>query len=246
MPPESHYWSDEELLEQCGEPEFEPVHTFDNKPIPPHVPKFATLPLWFPMGKIEEFPLSGARVTLADFGESYRPSQESRSQCCTPDHSRPPESRFEPHKPKSFPSDIWTLACSVWATLATRSPFETFWGDEDDVISRQVQALGKLPDDWWAKWDKRLERFTEDGQPIADHDDPVFTFDYEFEDAMQKTRRRFKMETMGVVEKEALLAMLQPMLAYRPEQRCCIDEVLRSEWMIKYAMPSFKELHSPQ
>jgi hypothetical protein len=91
---------------RCGEPELEPVQTFDDKSIPPGVPTVATLPVWFPMERINKFPLSDARIVVTDFGEAYRPSQESRFECRTPVHSRPPENRFEPTKPKSFPSDI--------------------------------------------------------------------------------------------------------------------------------------------
>ncbi|KAL2753461.1 hypothetical protein ACRALDRAFT_1072061 [Sodiomyces alcalophilus JCM 7366] len=216
VPQAFRLWSDEELLERCGEPELEPVQTFDDKPIPPGVPTVATLPVWFPMERINKLPLSNAYIVLADFGESYRPSQESKFECCTPVHCRPPENRVEPTKPKP-PSPS--------------GPCSRRYGVEDTVTSMQVQALGKLPDEWWEKWDARSKDFTEEGQPIRADDSPVYTFDYQFEDAMQKGRRRYKMETMDSAEKEALLAMLRPMLAYRPEQRCSVKEVLGSEWM---------------
>lgn len=244
LPEESHLWSDEELLVRCGEPELEPVQTFDDKPIPPGVPPVATMPVGFPMERINKLPLSDAHIVLADFGESYHPSQESRFECCTPVHSRPPENRFEPTKPKSFPSDIWTLACTIWATLAQRSLFEMFWCTEDTVTWMQVQALGKLPDEWWEKWDARSQDYTEEGQPLRADDSPFHSFDYQFEDAMQQERRRYKMETVDSAEKEALLAMLRPMLAYRPEHRCSVKAVLDSQWMIRYAMPDYEEMRA--
>ncbi|TQN67667.1 Serine/threonine-protein kinase SRPK [Colletotrichum shisoi] len=244
LPQEHHLWSDDELLMRCGEPEIEPVQTFDDKPIPSDVPPAATLPIWFPMERVNRLPLSAAHVVLTDFGESYRPSQESRSQCRTPVHCRPPESRFEPTKPKSFPSDIWTLACAVWATLAQRPLFETFWSTEDTVTWMQVQTLGKLPEGWWEKWDARSKDFTDEGQPVQADDSPIYTFDYQFEDAIQEGRRRHKMETMGSAEKEALTAMLRPMLAYRPEQRCSVKEILGSEWMTRYAMQDYEGMRS--
>ncbi|KID74804.1 SRSF protein kinase 1 [Metarhizium brunneum] len=242
LPQKFHLWSEEELLEHCGEPEQEPVQTFGDKPIPSGVPPVATLPVWFPMERIDKLPLSEADIVLADFGESYRPSQESKFECCTPVHFRPPESRFEPTKPKSFSSDIWTLACTVWATLAQRSLFEVFWGTEDDVTGMQVETLGKLPDEWWEKWDAHSEGFTEDGQLIRVEDGPMCTFDHQFEDTIQSGRRKLNMETMDSAEKEALLAMLRPMLAYRPEQRCSVNEVIGSEWMTRYAMPDYERM----
>ncbi|EGX88041.1 protein kinase domain protein [Cordyceps militaris CM01] len=244
LPRESHFWSDEELLLQCGEPELEPVQTFDDQPIPSGVPSVATLPIWFPMGETNELTLSDAPIVLADFGESYRASQESKFTCCTPAHCRPPESRFEPTTPKSFSSDIWTLACAVWATLAQRPLFDVFWCTEDTATWMQVQTLGKLPDEWWEKWDARVNDFAEDGQPLRRDDSPVYTFDYQFEDAMQGGRRRYEMETMGSAEKEALLGMLRPMLAYKPEQRCSVRDVVASEWMTKYAMPEYERMRA--
>uniref|UniRef100_A0A1Y1LLJ3 Protein kinase domain-containing protein n=1 Tax=Photinus pyralis TaxID=7054 RepID=A0A1Y1LLJ3_PHOPY len=116
-----------------------------------------------------------------------------------------------------------------------------FWGTEDNATWMQVQTLGKLPDEWWEKWDARSEDFTEDGQLIR-VDDPVHTFDYQFENDIQRVRRKCKMETMDSAEKEALLAMLRPMLAYRPEQRCSVNEVLGSGWMTRYAMPDYERM----
>lgn len=72
--------------------------------------------------------------------------------------------------------------------------------------------------------------------------DPVYTFDYQFDHDIQEGRRRYKMETMDSAEKEALLAMLRPMLAYRPEQRCSVNEVLELEWMTRYAMPDYERM----
>lgn len=166
LPGEVHTWSEEELLEHCGEPELEPVQTFDDKPIPPNVPTAAALPIYFPMERINNIPLADAQIILADFGESYLPSQESKFQYCTAMPALPPENRFEPTKPKSFPSDIWALACAIWATLAQRSLFELFWCTDDDLTWMQVQLLGKLPDEWWERWDARLKDFTEDSQPL--------------------------------------------------------------------------------
>lgn len=228
----------------CGEPEIEPAQTLDDRPAPPGVPPVATLPVWFPKERINRLTLLDAHVVLADFGESYRPSQESTFESCVPVHSRPLESRFEPTKPKSLPSDIWSLACSVWAILAQRSLFEMFWCTEDSVTWMQVQALGKPPDEWWEKWDARSKDFTEEGQLLRPDDGPLYTFYYHLEDAMQEGRRRYRMETMGPAEKETLLATLRPMLAYRPEQRCSVEEVLGSEWMVKYALPDYEEMRA--
>ncbi|KAM3441001.1 hypothetical protein MY4824_001785 [Beauveria thailandica] len=202
LPQECHLWSDEELLEHCGEPELEKLQTFDDKPISPGVPHVVTMPIWFPMERVNKLPLSGARIVLTDFGEAHRPLQESKFVSCAPD---------------------------------------MYWPTEDGVTSLQVEALGKLPDEWWKNWEARSEYYTEDGQSLRTDNDPVRTLRSQFSDAMQEGRLRHK-ETMGFDERKALFAMLQSMLVYRPEQRCSVKEVLSSEWMIKYAMPDYERM----
>ncbi|ATY66322.1 kinase domain [Cordyceps militaris] len=241
LPGKCHTWSDEELLASCGEPEEVKVIAFDNKPIPAGVPLVGNVPIWWPMSRVRKLSLVEAHIVLADFGESYRPSQETRLECHAPAPCCPPEARFEPTQPKSFPSDIWSLGCAVWSTLAFPL-FDSFMCDEDTVTKNQVETLGKLPDEWWKRWDARVGAFTEDGQPIRTTEDPVRTFDYQFEYGMQSTRKSLKMETASLAEKEALLAIMRPMLAYRPEERCDVGEILNSEWMTRYAMPDYKRM----
>ncbi|KAK8149328.1 hypothetical protein G3M48_007416 [Beauveria asiatica] len=212
LPQECHLWSDEELLEHCGEPELEKLQTFDDKPIPPGVPHVVTMPIWFPM---------------ENFSEAHRPLQESKFVSCAPEYCRPPEARFEPTKPKSFSSDIWTLACSVWGTLARTPLFSMYWPTEDGVTSLQVEALGKLPDEWWKNWKARSECAPSTIRKM---------------DILSELITILHKETMGFDERKALFAMLQSMLVYRPEQRCSVKEALSSEWMIKYAMPDYERM----
>lgn len=64
---------------------------------------------------------------------------------------RPPEARFlseQQHATLSYPIDIWTLACSIWTVLGQRPLFDISCFTEDDVTKEQVDALGRLPDDW--------------------------------------------------------------------------------------------------
>lgn len=117
-----------------------------------------------------------------------------------------------------------------------------FWDTEDTVMGTQVQALEKLPVEWWEAWDARSEDFYEQGQLLRTDNGPVYTFDYQFEDAMQAGRRRYKVETMDSIEMDALLAMLRLMLAFRPEQRCSVDEILDSKWTTRDAMPDYEKM----
>ncbi|ROT43766.1 kinase-like protein [Sodiomyces alkalinus F11] len=179
MPLDFARLSDEELYEEWGGPELEPVTTFNGAPIPPGVPSHAVLPINL-ITRCDELPLADAHIVVTDFGEAFFPARESKTECSTPTHCRPPECRFEPLEPRSFPSDIWTLACSVWGIIGQRSLFEMIMSSEDDTTVLQVDALGKPPDNWWERWDARLDNFTEDGQPKNDRPDPISTLESEF------------------------------------------------------------------
>lgn len=56
--------------------------------------------------------------------------------------NRPPETRFEPRKPLSFPSDIWSLGGSIWLIIAHNSLFEGFLATEDDNNLRASRRPG--------------------------------------------------------------------------------------------------------
>jgi len=53
-------------------------------------------------------------------------------------------------------------------------------------------------------------------------------------------RYRREQEAMGVFGEEetrAILELMRGMLRFKPEERMTIQEVLRSEWMTKWALP---------
>lgn len=56
---------------------------------------------------------------------------------------------------------------------------------------------------------------------------------------MQKWRRR---EGNKIVEEEkaAFLDLMHRMLVYLPEERLTADEVLQSDWMVKWALPDYE------
>lgn len=229
-----------ELYEEFGEPEYEPVQTFNDMPIPKTTPTVATLPLGFPI-RTHKLSLRDAHIILSDLGESYQPSTEQRLECRTPVHCRPPEDRFEPSKPRSFPSDVWTLACSIWGIIGLLPLFESLMPSEDRTAAMQVELLGKFPPDWWAQWERRSKYLTEDGQ-ILDINRPVWTWDFQFENDIQEWRRKLGMEIMSSEEKEALLAMLKPMLKYKPGERCSMSDVLKSKWIQDWATLDYEKL----
>ncbi|KAK9238400.1 kinase-like protein, partial [Lipomyces kononenkoae] len=159
--------STDQLYRKYGAPTLEPVVRLDSQPIDRRVPSNAATPIW--LGKAsEEFSSSEVKVVLTDFGEAYSPSTECRYESHVPLPFAPPEVCFEPQRSLSFSSDIWTLACAIWAILGQRPLFEEILATQDDITAEQVDVLGNLPPEWWAKWDARHEYFGEMGEPNSD------------------------------------------------------------------------------
>ena len=172
----------EGLYRKYGSPTTEPVVRLDNGPLQPNVPSTAVLPMW--LGKpSEEFLASEAQLLLTDFGEAYFPSTENRYESRTPLAFAPPEACFEPERSLSFSSDIWTLACAIWLILGQRPLFEDILVTQDDITAEQVDVLGKLPSEWWEKWNERHEYYNEEGEPNQDQD--VRSWDDRFETHIQ-------------------------------------------------------------
>ncbi|KAG5791194.1 hypothetical protein H9Q69_009742 [Fusarium xylarioides] len=195
------------------------------------VPKNVYTPNW--LGKpSDEVLLPEARLWLADFGTAFNPSQETRLLSYTHLQNRPPGAVFDSTKPLSFSSDIWSLGLMVWECMGSGPFMSGFLWDEDEVIADQVDALGPLPHEWWEKWETRTSLFTEDGQRKGGVE--TWPLQKRFDLTI---RREKKTEKLDVEESRAFLDMIKGMLRFRPEERMTADQVLRSEWMSKWALP---------
>ncbi|KFY78568.1 hypothetical protein V499_02312 [Pseudogymnoascus sp. VKM F-103] len=219
FPPEVDQLSDEQLYEKYGPPTTEPVVRFDGQKLPPGIPTHGTVPVW--LGKpSDEVRLPEAKILLMDFGEAFEPAREEKYVSHTPLCTRPPEAHFEPSKPLSFPSDVWSLACAIWSILGQRPLFDPWLANIDDVTRWQVDAFGILPPEWWLLWEDRDR----------------------FRFSTQEPRQKEGMGLFEQDEEKALLAMLRSMLRYEPGDRSTAGEVLGSEWMSKWAMPEYKKI----
>jgi serine/threonine-protein kinase SRPK3 len=156
------HFSTSELYEKFGEPESEAVVRLDGKPLLDGVPARIFIPGWFGVPS-DEIVLGDEKIVLSDFGVSFNPAKELRFSSKTLPLLQPPEARFS-DQPLSFPSDIWTLACTIWEIFGQRPLFEAFFPSADRVTMEQVEALGILPPEWWRKWSRRLEWFDEEGE----------------------------------------------------------------------------------
>jgi serine/threonine-protein kinase SRPK3 len=186
--------------------------------------------------------VSEARVILTDFGEAYNPTSEGRlgKDCRTPLASRPPEAEFEPELPLSYSADIWSLAVAIWNILGIQI-FSDFFSTEDDVLSQHVERLGILPKTWWDGWEARSQYFDAEGG-VKKGRQTHGSIEQEFESRVQSWRRERNIGDFDKDEAAAILSLMRRMLAFRPEDRPTCDEVLQSEWMVKWALPELERV----
>jgi serine/threonine-protein kinase SRPK3 len=227
----------EQVYSKFGEPYSQPVVRLDGKALTANVPPKATPPIW--LGKASEtFSPSDVRVLLADFGEAYLPSTECRHESHTPLSAAPPEVRFELQRGLSFSSDVWTLACAIWAILGQRPLFDEFLATQDDITAEQIDVLGGLPLEWWEKWETRYEYFSGPGEPKADRH--VRSWEDRFESHIQRPRREAGIPEFGMEEKATVMDMLRSMLSFNPEKRSTMQDMLKCDWMVKWALPEYR------
>jgi hypothetical protein len=230
-----------QFREEYGEPESDPVQRIDGDPLPPGVPPTATIPLGNFGKEANEYTILDAHLFLSDIGEAYAPATERRlgRDCHTPADFRPPEAHFEPHSPLTFSADIWSLATAIWDILGMQALFSSAFCTDEEVLCQMVDTLGPMPIDWLRRWEGGMEFFNEEGEPIASrHNWPKI--EQAFEERVQNFRREDGVDVFCRDEAAAIVNMMRQMLRYRPEERLTVDQVLKSEWMEKWAYPDYK------
>lgn len=231
-----------------GPPEMIPIKRADGHVLTPNVPSQACLSIYLGK-KAQLFTLADAKgLILSDFGEAFAPAIDTRlgKDSHIPLPSRAPESLFEPDRPLSYPSDIWSLGTAIWEILGMKFIFgesET----EDTIVSQQMDVLGSqhFPYRWKQDYDRPEAAEEQDSdkrtprRPRGDQEawPPL---EQAFEDFVQKDRR--ERETAGFFgedETSAILELMRGMLRFKPEERWTCEEVLGSEWMVKWALPEW-------
>lgn len=229
----------EQLYAKFGRPEPEPVVRLDGNPSSSGVPSHAIPPLWLGVAS-HKIGLKEAKLLLSDFGAAFRPAERTRFESYTPLVIRPPEALFEPTTPLSFSSDIWSLGCTIFELLAHRSLIDGIIAPPDEITAQQIHLQGLPPSEWWDKWEHRPKWFDEVGRPLSDDDD-IWTWDRRFEQWIQEPRQSHDMDVISDEEKVALLDLLQRILAWRPQDRLNVAEVLDSLWVKRWALPAYEE-----
>ncbi|KAL3460758.1 kinase-like protein [Aspergillus heterothallicus] len=225
--------SPSELYKRFGEPQSEAVWCAAR----------VFIPGWFGVPS-EELALGEDKIILSDFGEAFNPHKTVRLSSKTLPLLQPPEARFS-DEPLSFPSDIWTLACTIWEVFGQRPLFEAFFATPDRVTAEQVETPGILPAEWWAKWDRRLEWFNEEGEldlekTARGHRGMRMSWDRRFDYCVQEPRGEAGLEIVAESERMVFEAMLLSMLAFRPNERATAQQVLHSKWMKDWGQPALE------
>lgn len=238
-----------DFRKKFGEPETVPISRVDDKPLTLHIPSHAVVPLYLGK-KAQEFTLADAHgLILSDFGEAFSPATEQRlgKECNTPLAKKAPETLFEPNNYISFPSDIWSLGTAIWEILGMKFIFSES-ETQDEIVAQQIDVLGSstFPESWRTQWERVCEEEKLDSditiprRPAGERETWPNLEDA-FEEFVQKYRR--KREAAGTFEEQetrAILELMRGMLRFRPEERLTIDEVLKSEWMVKWALPQLE------
>ncbi|RMD45051.1 hypothetical protein DV735_g99, partial [Chaetothyriales sp. CBS 134920] len=164
----------------------------------------------------------------------------------TPPLFLPPEDFFQ--EPITLAADIWTLGLSLYEVLGERPLFETFACDRDDIIAEMVSTLGPLPTRWWNKWENRKEFFEADGGAwIHDLQRILTPVSRPLHQRMWDMGRGMTPETcewdVEGGEMQALEDLLRHILAYEPSERPTAEELIISEYMVRWALPAWEQKH---
>ncbi|KAL4879936.1 kinase-like domain-containing protein [Aspergillus karnatakaensis] len=135
----------------------------------------------------------------------------------------------------------------IWLGAPTqRSLFEGFLTNEDDMTCQQIAALGPLPTEWWKKWEGRENHFTNAGDPNNRATSQYKSLEDLLEMNIQQPRIQAGMAPLELSERTALLEMLRAMRSFKPEKRPSAQQVLESEWMVKWAIPESERIRGLQ
>ena len=99
-------------------------------------------------------------ISILDFGGASLAS-DAREHCATPIINQASEVLLG--ETPGQPADVWAFACTVFALFDNTRIFEVGMANDTDILSEIVDALGRLPQHLWDKWEYRWEYYEEDG-----------------------------------------------------------------------------------
>ncbi|EGX92449.1 protein kinase domain-containing protein [Cordyceps militaris CM01] len=216
-----------------------PIHRVDGGAAEPHAPPYAVYPLHM---KTAADKLEDPIIAISDYGTSFVLAAERSPELHTPPLFLPPEDFFQ--EPITLAADVWTLGVNLYEIMGERPLFETFSCDRDDIIADMISTLGQPPARWWDKWENRPEFFQPDGSWRRNLErimTPVFR---PLQQRMWDMGRGMTPETcewdVEGGEMQALEDLIRSMLAFEPAKRPTAEQLIQSEYMVKWAMPAWE------
>ncbi|TVY84512.1 Serine/threonine-protein kinase SRPK [Lachnellula suecica] len=227
--------SEDELINQLGQPQKEPLLTISGESPAPSGPEYLVEGL--SLDRLDARFISD-QICIIDFGESYDMNNPPEDLGITASF-RSPELLFD--NTIGVGCDLWALACTIY-DIRTRSPlFENFMDDDDEVIMQMVPLLGKLPEPWWSSWEARGRWYEENGAPRinAETGKPFVLQDTLLElltgispsgGNAKEGRNLSGGFAVPVEESQILDNLLKGILKYDPEERLSVKAVLEHPW----------------
>ncbi|KAL3486416.1 hypothetical protein BJX62DRAFT_228782 [Aspergillus germanicus] len=193
-------------------------------------PPEVVITLWLGIDS-DKVTLADAPIRIADLGEAFNPSETKQYTAHAPLLIAPPESRFANERnlneALSFPSDLWTLACTIWEIFGYGPPFEAFFVSLDKVT---------------------VEQFDEDGRKNVKeelrqwHGNTHRDWDTRFSWCIREPREKYNFEFFTTEEEAAFRAMMKLKLVLEPSQRATIDELVECQWIQKWGLPEWRSM----
>lgn len=226
-----------------------PITRFDGTPVGPHAPPYAVYPMHF---KTLADNVVDPMVGISDYGTSFVVATVNEAsagphtpELHTPALYLPPEGFV--NDPITQAADIWTLGVSLYEVLGERPLFELFGWDRDDIIAEIVSTFGPLPARWWNAWSNPKDFFESDGSWTCHmNENRIYTpgsrslHQRMWDMGRGETPDTCQWDTQGG-EMQALEELLRGMMAFEHTERLTAEQLMRSEYMEKWAMPACGE-----
>ncbi|KAI1122750.1 kinase domain-containing protein [Nemania abortiva] len=236
--PDINHFSPSELYERYRLDKA-PIRRFDGAALEPHAPPYAVYPMNTGMSADK---VVDPIIKISDYGTSFIVSTETSPKLHTPALYLPPEDFFG--EPITQAADIWTLGVSLYEVLGERPLFETFAWDRDDIMAEMVSTLGPPPARWWDAWENRKEFFEPDGSWVRNIKRICTPVSRPLHQRMWDMGRGETRETcqwdVERGEMRALEELLRGMMAYEPAERLTAEQLVASEYVVKWAMPAWE------
>ncbi|KAF4883644.1 Serine/threonine-protein kinase SRPK [Colletotrichum fructicola] len=247
----------EEIYKSYDRPPKIPLHlyqaaTLRKPPIPDNAPPYIVSSL-YAIGGFDTIELPGAEVMIGDFSESWRPSQETKHELTTWPPFRAPESLFGKRLNITMdrPADVWSLGCLIYQVFGVRVILDTVHYDPEVNFARTVGMIGKPPKQWWDLSKKKDGLDSNEGDIDVAHDDldESETIDDETKASLRRRVKVWLPKDRGYdpdhvmdEELEDLLALLESIFHWLPNERATASDLVSSLWMKKWGLPAMEAM----